>query len=167
MSGTTNLSQSGLVPSQACYLVRELNALIYVISPLMSMLSYLNEDPQIHLSLSKIPRHGLESILFLPRLLKIFPSSAFHGWSLCLYFTGISPLSKSLSRIEGTQSIHPWRINHEDLISSWAIARKKWCGRLRLWTGRHDRLISPSDSDPRRHGGQEGALRKMVVMRSH
>lgn len=98
--------------------------LIHVISPLMSMLSYLNEDPPNppitvqFIYTSKIPRHGLDSILFLPRLKKIFASSASLGWSLSLYLTGIFPSSNPLSRTEGIKSIHPRRINHEDLIQA-------------------------------------------------
>lgn len=98
--------------------------LIYFISPLMSMLSYLNEDPPNppitvqFIYTSKIPRHGLDSILFLPRLKKIFASSVSRGWSLSLYVTGISPSSNALSTTEGIQSIHPRRINHEDLIQA-------------------------------------------------
>lgn len=105
--------------------------LIYVISPLMSMLSYLNEDPPNppitiqFMYTSKIPRHGLDSILFLPRLRKLFASSASFGWSLNLYLTGISPSSNPLSRTEGIQSIHPRRINHEDLIQALGPASER------------------------------------------
>lgn len=93
-------------------------------SPLMSMLSYLYEDPLKppitvqFIYISKIPRHGVDSILFLPRLEKLFASSASLGWSLNLYLTGITPSSNSRSRTEGIQSIHPRRINHEYLIQA-------------------------------------------------
>lgn len=122
------------MPPQALCLVRGSDAqLICVISPLMSMLSYLNEDPPDppicvqFLYTSKIPRDGLDSILFLPRLKKIFASSASLDWSLSCYLTGLSPLSNPLSATEGTQSIYPRRINHEDLSQALGPVSERNC----------------------------------------
>lgn len=119
-------------PSQACCFVRESDArLIYVTSPLMSMLSYLSEDPPDppvsvqFLYTSKIPRDGLDSILFLPRLRKIFTPSAFLDWNLCCYLTGIYPSSNLLSTTEGIQSFQLRRINHQDLFQALGPASER------------------------------------------
>lgn len=124
--------------------VQDIKKVVFVsggvgINPLMSMLSYLrNQPPHFPISVqflyaSKVPRDGYTYLLFFSRLLSAFNSPPSPDWNLHFYLTRPPTLSPPSAHdpsnsafcagedykiLGANQVVHQRRVTHKDLIQA-------------------------------------------------